>query len=109
MRRDWEGNKSWSLLRERNDNPLNDHLTLASPPRQAQQHMFNMPFQLSHPSIIESPDDADCADVSLVDVHPGDVIVMATDGGGGDGSSSQIPPRNHLTPLLAALPLSNTA
>ena len=50
-------------------------------PLQAQQHMFNMPFQLSHPSIIESPDDADCADVSLIDVQAGDVIVMATDGG----------------------------
>ena len=47
---------------------------------QAQQHMFNMPYQLSHPSIIESPDDADCADVSIVDVQPGDVVVMATDG-----------------------------
>jgi len=46
----------------------------------AQQHMFNMPFQLSHPSIIESPDDADSADVTLVDVQPGDVLVMATDG-----------------------------
>ena len=44
--------------------------------------MFNMPFQLSHPSIIESPDDADCADVSIVDVQPGDVVVMATDGEG---------------------------
>lgn len=33
---------------------------------QAQQHMFNMPFQLSHPSIIESPDDADSADVTEV-------------------------------------------
>lgn len=37
----------------------------------AQQHMFNMPFQLSHPSIIESPDDADSADVTLVDVQVG--------------------------------------
>lgn len=44
--------------------------------------MFNMPYQLSHPSIIESPDDADCADVSIVDVQPGDVVVMATDGEG---------------------------
>ncbi|GAX85130.1 hypothetical protein CEUSTIGMA_g12550.t1 [Chlamydomonas eustigma] len=47
---------------------------------EAQQHVFNMPYQLSHPSIIESPDNADCADVSLVDVQPGDIIVMATDG-----------------------------
>jgi len=46
----------------------------------AQQHMFNMPFQLSHPSIIESPDDADSASSSVVDVQPGDVIVLATDG-----------------------------
>jgi hypothetical protein len=35
----------------------------------AQQHQFNMPFQLSHPSIIESPDDADSADVSVVEVQ----------------------------------------
>lgn len=35
----------------------------------AQQHMFNMPFQLSHPSIIESPDDADSASTSIVDVQ----------------------------------------
>jgi hypothetical protein len=35
----------------------------------AQQHMFNMPFQLSHPSIIDSPDDADSADVTHVDVQ----------------------------------------
>ena len=49
--------------------------------------MFNMPYQLSHPSIIESPDDADCADVNLVDVQPGDVVVLATDGGfHGEGS-----------------------
>ncbi len=34
----------------------------------AQQHMFNMPYQLSHPSIIDSPDDADSADVTTVDV-----------------------------------------
>jgi len=46
----------------------------------AQQHMFNMPFQLSHPSIIESPDDADSADVTVLDVQPGDVVVLATDG-----------------------------
>ncbi|KAF5843088.1 phosphatase 2C-like domain-containing protein [Dunaliella salina] len=46
----------------------------------AQQHMFNMPFQLSHPSIIESPDDADSASANVVDVQPGDVIVLATDG-----------------------------
>lgn len=29
----------------------------------AQQHSFNMPYQLSHPSIMESPDDADAAEV----------------------------------------------
>lgn len=46
----------------------------------AQQHMFNMPFQLSHPSIIESPDDADSADVTTLQVQPGDIIVLATDG-----------------------------
>eukprot|EP00798_Chlamydomonas_sp_ICE-L_P001507 gene1507-32885_t len=46
----------------------------------AQQHMFNMPFQLSHPSIIDSPDDADSADVNMVEVQPGDVIILATDG-----------------------------
>ncbi|KAG1664831.1 hypothetical protein FOA52_007089 [Chlamydomonas sp. UWO 241] len=46
----------------------------------AQQHMFNMPFQLSHPSIIESPDDADCAEVTVHDMQPGDVVVLATDG-----------------------------
>ena len=34
--------------------------------------MFNMPFQLSHPSIIESPDDADSADVNTLDVIPGE-------------------------------------
>ena len=33
--------------------------------------MFNMPFQLSHPSIIESPDDADSAAVTAIDVLPG--------------------------------------
>mmetsp|Transcript_33569 Transcript_33569/g.99949 ORF Transcript_33569/g.99949 Transcript_33569/m.99949 type:complete len:728 (-) Transcript_33569:879-3062(-) len=46
----------------------------------AQQHMFNMPFQLSHPSIIESPDDADCAEVTLHDMQPGDIVILATDG-----------------------------
>ncbi|KAJ9520280.1 hypothetical protein QJQ45_030254, partial [Haematococcus lacustris] len=47
----------------------------------AQQHQFNMPFQLSHPSIIESPDDADSADVTTVSIQVvGDVIVLATDG-----------------------------
>ena len=30
--------------------------------------MFNMPFQLSHPSIIQSPDDADSAVLSEVEV-----------------------------------------
>jgi hypothetical protein len=36
----------------------------------AQQHMFNMPYQLSHPSIIESPDDPDCADVTVLETKP---------------------------------------
>lgn len=42
----------------------------------AQQHMFNMPFQLSHPSIIESPDDADSADVSVLAVKVSRVVVV---------------------------------
>lgn len=46
----------------------------------AQQHMFNMPYQLSHPSIIQSPDDADSADVTVLDIKVGDIIVLATDG-----------------------------
>eukprot|EP00955_Chlamydomonas_euryale_P029954 315822-Chlamydomonas_euryale.AAC.1 len=29
----------------------------------AQQHSFNMPFQLSHPTLTDSPDDADAAEV----------------------------------------------
>ncbi|KAG2440270.1 hypothetical protein HXX76_004382 [Chlamydomonas incerta] len=47
---------------------------------EAQQHAFNMPFQLSHPNNVEDPDSADDADVHLVEVQDGDVIMLATDG-----------------------------
>ncbi len=39
---------------------------------QAQQHSFNMPYQLSHPNNVEDPDSADDADVHLVEVQEGD-------------------------------------
>lgn len=38
---------------------------------QAQQHSFNMPYQLSHPKCVSNPDSADDADVQIVDVEVG--------------------------------------
>lgn len=49
-------------------------------PLQAQQHTFNMPYQLSHPSFIENPDSATCAGLATLEVYAGDIIIVATDG-----------------------------
>lgn len=40
----------------------------------SQQHAFNMPFQLSHPSCVESPDTADLSDVVALQVEAGDTV-----------------------------------
>ena len=47
---------------------------------QAQQHEFNMPYQLASPELHEDTDYAEDAEVFELDLQVGDVVVMATDG-----------------------------
>ena len=47
---------------------------------QAQQHSFNCPYQLASPTKWPEADTADDADVYEVEMLPGDVIVLGSDG-----------------------------
>ena len=47
---------------------------------QAQQHSFNCPYQLASPTMWPEADTADDADVYEVEMLPGDVIVLGSDG-----------------------------
>ncbi|KXZ46385.1 hypothetical protein GPECTOR_44g60 [Gonium pectorale] len=46
----------------------------------AQEHAFNMPYQMAHPDNLPDTDTADDAQLYQITVRPGDVIVLATDG-----------------------------
>jgi protein phosphatase PTC7 len=45
-----------------------------------QEHVWNCPYQLSHPRIVPQTDTVEDAAVARVDVMPGDIIVLGTDG-----------------------------
>lgn len=45
-----------------------------------QEHEFNMPFQLADPDILKDTDWPSDADVYDIDIQPGDVVVMGSDG-----------------------------
>lgn len=47
---------------------------------QAQQHSFNMPYQLAVPGPDQYSDTSESAVVYELELHPGDVIIVATDG-----------------------------
>ena len=47
---------------------------------QTQVHSFNCPFQLASAELWPQADSADDADVYEVDLQPGDIIVMGSDG-----------------------------
>ena len=47
---------------------------------QAQQHQFNMPFQLAVPGPEQYSDTCENAVVYELELEPGDVVVLATDG-----------------------------
>ena len=47
---------------------------------QTQMHSFNCPFQLASAELWPQADSADDADVYEVDLQPGDVIIMGSDG-----------------------------
>jgi hypothetical protein len=45
-----------------------------------QQHDFNLPYQISHPTLFPDTDVAESADRHSLDVRAGDVVVAASDG-----------------------------
>jgi len=47
---------------------------------QIQQHSFNCPYQAGSPKLLPNSNTADDAQVYEIDLQPGDVVVMATDG-----------------------------
>ena len=47
---------------------------------QTQQHSFNMPFQLACPGPEQYSDTSESATVYELELEPGDVVVLATDG-----------------------------
>ena len=47
---------------------------------QVQQHAFNMPYQLASARLLPEADAPEDADVYELDVEPGDVVVLGTDG-----------------------------
>jgi hypothetical protein len=47
---------------------------------QVQMHSFNCPFQLASPTLWPQADTPDDADVYEVDLQPGDVLVLGSDG-----------------------------
>lgn len=56
------------------------HLNTGMLPVQAQQHEFNMPFQLACPGPDQYSDTCEDACVYELELEAGDVIVLATDG-----------------------------
>lgn len=47
---------------------------------QSQQHDFNMPFQLATPGPEQYSDTSESATVYELELEPGDVVLLATDG-----------------------------
>lgn len=47
---------------------------------QSQQHSFNMPFQLACPGPDQYSDTCESATVYELELEPGDVVLLATDG-----------------------------
>jgi hypothetical protein len=45
-----------------------------------QEHSWNCPYQLSHPSVVPQTDTAEDAAVARLEVERGDVLVLGTDG-----------------------------
>ncbi|EFJ43633.1 hypothetical protein VOLCADRAFT_96188 [Volvox carteri f. nagariensis] len=46
----------------------------------AQEHQFNMPYQMAHPDNLPDTDTAEDAQMYQLALEPGDVVILATDG-----------------------------